>query len=704
MKSFSAPRRIRWLLVAAFATAAVIVSGAGAATQTKSETVDFTGSALNNLIDTGEPLSGGIFCDGCLPDDVMNFFGYGGEWALGGRVTGGVKVDWKNPVKYDVSYTDSLVRQGETLDMKDVVATQGGEVTASVVLHGDIAYYRKTDENPEWHVGDYVVNETKTIPIGTFDCTIPLPGDGRRPCEAFQKTVELWCFPVFVVDVCLKGRLTINFDAAGTPIASLRVATTAGDDSGGLDAPLSFAPTSPVTLEDHFSVPCTEPAGMDFFYKLTNNAYTALDPRFTANVALLAGIVVPDPFPNPDDLTLWESPDFGLLHFGDMAMSAPDIVHNLGPLQADNRPPVVGTPVAPNGNEGSEIQFHVDATDNCGPPAVRWTFSDGGIGFGTDPKHTFADNGHYTGVVTATDDTGNSTTKTFALDIANVKPSVNAGPDTTDDWGRPVQFNGQATDPGAADQSTLQYSWSFGDGTPSATGGPGVTHAYASPGAYTATLTVCDKNGGCDSDSRDVIVTKRDTTTAYLGDTAGTYDTAATLSASLVDEYGETVNGRSITFDVGSDPSLVSLTNSSGIATKSYVPGLDAGSYTGSSSFAGDSRYNPSSSSNGFTVASKATTTQYTGATTGGPNKTIVLSAVLKDATGKPLAGRTIAFQLGTQSATAVTDANGVAAVSLKLNQKNGTYTVSATYTPAGVDGPRYLGSTQAAIFKLQAK
>ena len=159
-----------------------------------------------------------------------------------------------------------------------------------------------------------------------------------------------------------------------------------------------------------------------------------------------------------------------------------------------------------------------------------------------------------------------------------------------------------------------------------------------------------------------------------------------------------------VSFAVGSDPTLVALTNSSGIATKSYVPGLDAGSYTGSSSFAGDARYNPSSSSNGFAVANKATTTQYTGATTGGPNKTIVLSAVLKDATGKPLAGRTIAFQLGTQSATAVTDANGVAATSLKLNQKNGTYTVSATYTPAGVDGPRYLGSTQAAIFKLQAK
>ena len=215
---------------------------------------------------------------------------------------------------------------------------------------------------------------------------------------------------------------------------------------------------------------------------------------------------------------------------------------------------------------------------------------------------------------------------------------------------------------------------------------------------------MCDKNGGCTSDTRVVHVTKRNTTTSYLGDTAGTFDTPASLSASLVDEYGQTVNGRSISFGVDSDGPLAALTNSSGIATRSYTPTLGEGSYTGSSTFAGDSLYITSNSSNGFAVAKKATTTTYTGATTGGANKTIVLSAVLKDATGKPLAGRTISFQLGSQSASAVTNASGVASISLKLNQKNGTYTVSATYAADGADGPKYIGSSQGTIFKLQAK
>jgi hypothetical protein len=49
-------------------------------------------------------------------------------------------------------------------------------------------------------------------------------------------------------------------------------------------------------------------------------------------------------------------------------------------------------------------------------------------------------------------------------------------------WGVPVAFNGAATDPSSADQANLHYSWSFGDGSPSATGGPNVSHTYSTAG------------------------------------------------------------------------------------------------------------------------------------------------------------------------------------------------------------------------------
>jgi hypothetical protein len=93
-----------------------------------------------------------------------------------------------------------------------------------------------------------------------------------------------------------------------------------------------------------------------------------------------------------------------------------------------------------------------------------------------------------------------------------------------------------------------------------------------------------------------------------------------------------------------------------------------------------------------------------TGALSGGPNKTIALSAVLVDATGKALGGRQIDFQLGTQSASAVTNGSGVATTTLKLNQKNGKYSLTATWAPIGGDAVGYVGSSASATFSLQAK
>jgi len=276
--------------------------------------------------------------------------------------------------------------------------------------------------------------------------------------------------------------------------------------------------------------------------------------------------------------------------------------------------------------------------------------------------------------------------------------------DTTADWGRLVAFNGQATDPGEDDQPFLEYSWDFGDGTPSASGGPTVFHAYAFPGDWIATLTVTDDDGGLDTDTMTVHVTKRDTITGDLGDTVGTYDTPAQLSASLVDEYGMAVNGRQIDFYVDGLGAGSSSTNSAGIAVRSYTPLLDAGTYATQAGFAGDAYYNSSFDAGTLEVQEKATSVSYTGALNGGPNKTIGLSAILVDATGKALANRTIEFQLGAQSVPAVTNINGVATTTLKLNQKVGIYPLTATWSPAGADASHYVGSSDAESFKLQKK
>ena len=153
------------------------------------------------------------------------------------------------------------------------------------------------------------------------------------------------------------------------------------------------------------------------------------------------------------------------------------------------------------------VQFDGTGTTSiCGLDslALRWDFSDGGVAFGQQPFHTFEDDGVFSGLLTATDPTGLSNSVAFSVSVANQDPVANAGPDTIADWGRLVQFNGQATDPGEDDQPFLEYSWDFGDGTlptnPS-TGGASALHAYAAPGDYTATLTVTDDDGGSDADT-----------------------------------------------------------------------------------------------------------------------------------------------------------------------------------------------------------
>ena len=105
------------------------------------------------------------------------------------------------------------------------------------------------------------------------------------------------------------------------------------------------------------------------------------------------------------------------------------------------------------------------------------------------------------------------------------------------------------------------------------------------------------------------------------------------------------------------------------------------------------------SSSNGATLP---TSVVYNGSLSGGPNKSVTLQAVLKDATGKALAGRTITFKLGAQTASAVTDANGVAKTTLQLTQKNGNYSLTATFAPTGLDDLRYTGGAAAATFSLK--
>src|SRR5207253_1209673 len=101
---------------------------------------------------------------------------------------------------------------------------------------------------------------------------------------------------------------------------------------------------------------------------------------------------------------------------------------------------------------------------------------------------------------TSTTTASSSTTSTTA---PPKPPIANAGPDQFTQTMAPVGFNGGGSFD--LDGTLIAYAWDFGDGTSAA--GATVSHGYAAPGSYTATLTVTDDRGARGTDSALVTVT-----------------------------------------------------------------------------------------------------------------------------------------------------------------------------------------------------
>jgi hypothetical protein len=595
-----------------------------------------------------------------------------------GSLTVSATAELSQPVRETLAFDDGNIRQGRTVAVdRSVVPSAPGSLTV------------------HWTVTGFAgsINRSATVP-----CTVGF--SAPVTCNATSSSIRI--FGQVPVPLTPFVDMELNASVTVTPGAATL-------DSTVLSGAVAIAgPTAQsVPSSQSVVVPCN--AGVGDTLSLSDSGLThatTLDGTNGPQITIGAWIAVPfPPFIIEADVASF---DVGAHPTVSVAQAIVDpAAHEtaLGAIKANNVPPDADAGGNYSGNEGTPIQLDGSATTAlCGPPTLRWDFSDGGVAFGPEPFHAFTDDGIFSGILTATDSTGLTNATTFSITVGNLDPIVNAGPDTTADWGRLVAFNGQATDPGAGDQSTLEWTWDFGDGSPSASGGATVLHSYATPGEYTATLTVSDDDGGWSSDTRTVHVTKRDTSTGYLGDTAGTFDTAGTLRASLVDEFGANVNARQVAFTVAGNPAGSAATNSLGRATLAYTPLLAAGTHATAAQFAGDSLYNASSGAGSIAISRKATSVTYTGALNGAPNKTIGLSAILADASGTRLAGRTIVFVLGSQTKSAVTDANGVATTTLTMTQKNAIYPLTATFTPVGTDAGTYLASSDAESFKLQKK
>jgi hypothetical protein len=579
---------------------------ASAATQSVTPTFSGSGNATSVV-------SVMAVCDECAPDAF--FSGPFNTWGLGLTSTLTAQASWSNPSTFDMSYTPGLLRHGQTLDLADTLTTGAGNVNVDYSLTGTLGIFG-SQQTGSLSCADAAVSNagcngweptSDTFGVGpitgsdTIPCVMPLPGESPRVCTN-TKTIPIWSQDIFgLASVELNLILDESVTVTGTGVQSLRIAAVNGGPSIP-DQPLNFAGASPSTVADPIAIDCAQPVGNDLTYSLTNNSYTAEPATYTGDIKFqIKGTALGLPVGDYTTPPLFSTTGADL---GPLNMTIPDQHVDLGPVLANNVAPVPNAGGPYSGVEGTPITFDGTAsTSVCGfnNLTLVWNFSDGGVAYGATPQHTFLSPGTFSGLLTVTDGDGNVATQAFSVTVANLAPVTNAGPDMGTEWGVPISLQGSAVDPGTNEQPFLTYRWDFGDGTPSASGGPTATHSYAAPGTYTATFTACDPELACSNDTMQVVVAQRATTTTYTGPNKELPSKNVTLSATVVDDLGQAVAGRMVTFTLGTQ-TISANTNASGVASATIKLNQKKGNYTVTAAFAGDTKYVGSTDNRTFLV------------------------------------------------------------------------------------------------------
>ncbi len=146
------------------------------------------------------------------------------------------------------------------------------------------------------------------------------------------------------------------------------------------------------------------------------------------------------------------------------------------------------SPAAPS--VGQAVTFTSTVSGGTTPYSYSWTFGDGGTSTAASPTHAYAAGGTFTVALTVTDASSPvqsktaSHTVTIAATLAADFTSSPAHPTI----GGTVSFTSTVT----GGTTPYSYSWTFGDGGTSTAANP--THAYATSGLFTVTLTVSDSS------------------------------------------------------------------------------------------------------------------------------------------------------------------------------------------------------------------
>ena len=170
-------------------------------------------------------------------------------------------------------------------------------------------------------------------------------------------------------------------------------------------------------------------------------------------------------------------------------------------------PPGALFSIAPSPAEPGEVVTFDGSPSNGSGRIVRydWAFGDGGFGSGAIVTHAYAAPGTYAVTLVVEDNASLTDSDTQTLRV-NAPPEPSLAVNATQSYmGVPLQFDGSSSrDP---DGTIASFAWDFGDGV-NATGAT-ATHAYASKGTFTVTLSVVDNDGRSNATARVVSIVNR---------------------------------------------------------------------------------------------------------------------------------------------------------------------------------------------------
>jgi hypothetical protein len=178
--------------------------------------------------------------------------------------------------------------------------------------------------------------------------------------------------------------------------------------------------------------------------------------------------------------------------------------------QVQNAVPTYSAPLRQTAAEGSPTPFTLGRFADPGADAAWQVAIDWGDGSPTQSftvsqagdlgtlTHNYTQDGTYTIQVTITDGDGAAGSGTFAVEVANVAPVVDASGNRVTEEGTPTAFAlGRFADPGADAAWQVAIDWGDGSPTQALTAGQAgdlgtLTHTFIQDGIFTVRVTVAD--------------------------------------------------------------------------------------------------------------------------------------------------------------------------------------------------------------------